>query len=493
MKTPPRDKAVNDSNDGSDRRHPEFYVMTRRGLLRAGVLVAASGTILLALPGCGGPTGAPAAGSSSAPGSTAASTTASISPAASSGAPKTTKPGEKIRIWFSDTFNKKTDQAIIDTYKEWGQANGIEAEAIVIPTSQMEPKVAAAVEAGTPPNIIHTNAAYWHSKDQVEDVSDIWNKIKDLEGGLYDVCRTWVTFDGKQWGIPFAINTWPIVGRKDIIEKFAGGKMPATWDEFNEMSARAQKPPLTYSWGICLGRVTDSHYNIARFIMTYGGHVVDKDGRTVTFKSEGTVKAFQMLETQFKKFKIIPPDSLGAPDNAWNNQAYQKKRVFFVDNPSSIWGWLVVNDPELAKNTDHYQSPAGPAGSVTLVDNWAFSVFKKAGNVDKAKEALLYFSQPEQQKKINVAVEGRWWPIYRNFGKLPMWDKMPEFKHFGDWIETARIFSDQGPPTPAAYEVINTFVLPDAVLKMLSEGKSAEEAVDWGDRKIKEIYARYYK
>jgi ABC-type glycerol-3-phosphate transport system substrate-binding protein len=138
----------------------------------------------------------------------------------------------------------------------------------------------------------------------------------------------------------------------------------------------------------------------------YGAQLADENGNP-TFNSTGTVEALKLVKTQFVDLKIVPPDSLGATVTSWNNEAYQKRRALAIVNPTTVYGWLAVNDPKLLEQTGLYALPAGPAGTFTECDVWQFGVFKKSKDPEKAVEALAYFMEPERYRRVTSAVEGR--------------------------------------------------------------------------------------
>ena len=51
------------------------------------------------------------------------------------------------------------------------------------------------------------------------DVTDIVEKMKGESGGVFDSSLTAVAYDGKFWGVPFAINPWPMHVRMDVLEE----------------------------------------------------------------------------------------------------------------------------------------------------------------------------------------------------------------------------------------------------------------------------------
>ncbi|MGN6549235.1 MAG: ABC transporter substrate-binding protein [Pararhizobium sp.] len=60
------------------------------------------------------------------------------------------------------------------------------------------------------------------------DISDLWQE-NDLDSQLKSA-KSAVSYDGKQWAIPYSYYPWAIYYRKDIFEK-QGIEPPKTWDE----------------------------------------------------------------------------------------------------------------------------------------------------------------------------------------------------------------------------------------------------------------------
>ena len=111
----------------------------------------------------------------------------------------------------------------------------------------------AALETGTPPDVCRLYESYvqlYRSQGHMMDVTDIVEKMKGESGGVFESSLTAVAYDGKFWGVPFAINPWPMHVRMDVLEE-NGLDYPRTWDAFVETCLKVQKPPF-YGFGMDL-------------------------------------------------------------------------------------------------------------------------------------------------------------------------------------------------------------------------------------------------
>ena len=116
---------------------------TRREFLRHIGL----GTGLVLLAACAPPAAAP----TPAPAKPAAGGTAA--PAAA-GAAATKSNGMKLTIWGYQSFTPEGDKALGDQMKEWGSANKTDVEYVVVENAQFPQKLAAAIEAKAPPDVV---------------------------------------------------------------------------------------------------------------------------------------------------------------------------------------------------------------------------------------------------------------------------------------------------------------------------------------------------
>ena len=404
---------------------------------------------------------------------------------------------KKLVFWHVPNFTPLADelqkQQVYEFAKQAGLKEG-DVEYATVANEQFDAKLAAALEAGNPPDVTRlyeSNVQFYAAGGHLLDVNDLVEKMRREPKGIFESAMTSVVYKGRAMGVPLAVNPWPVHARIDLLEQ-AKLEYPKTWEEFAETGKKIQAPPRLFAFGMCLGLVADTTDNVMNLLWCYGGKMVEADNKTVVMNSAENVAGVKMIEAMFKTHKIIPPGAISW-DNSGNNKAYQSKQAAFVMNPSSIYAYLDGNDKDLQKVTGLYPVPAGPKGTVNQIDTWAYAAFKKNPYPELAKGLLDYLMQPANYDKIIQSTGGRWVPVYKRLFESPFWKEKPAFAHFIKMAETGVAVSYAGSPTPAAGEVLNTHVIPKMIQRVLVENWEAAKALDECQKKIAEIYVRHAK
>src|SRR5712664_858906 len=385
--------------------------------------------------------------------------------------------GKKLVFWHQPNFTPLADELQKQQVYEFAKQAGLkesDVEYAVVAGEQAQQKLAAAIEAGNPPDVMRlyeSNVQFYASGGHLLDVNDLVDKMRREPKGIFESALSSVIYKGRAMGVPLAVNPWPVHARLDLLEQ-AKVEYPKTWDEFIETSKKIQSPPRLFAFGMCLGLVEDTTDNV--------------------MNSPENVAGVKVIEAMFKTHKIIPPGAISW-DNSGNNKAYQSKQAAFVMNPTSIYAYLDGNDKDLQKVTGLMPVPAGPKGAINQIDTWAYGAFKKTPYPELAKGLLEYFMQPANYDKIIQSTGGRWVPVYKRLFDSPFWKEKPAFKHFIKMAETGVPVSYAGSPTPAAGEVLNTHVIPKMIQRVLVENWEPAKALDECHKRIVEIYARYAK
>jgi len=321
---------------------------------------------------------------------------------------------KQLVFWHLPNFTPLADQIQKEQVYEFAKQAGLkdaEVEYAVVAGEQANAKLAAAIEAGNPPDVMRlyeSNVQFYASGGHLLDVNDLVDKMRREPKGIFESALSSVMYKGRAMGVPLAVNPWPVHARLDLLEQ-AKVEYPKTWDEFIETSKKIQSPPRLFAFGMCLGLVEDTTDNVMNLLWCYGGKMVEADNKTVVMNSPENAAGVKVIEAMFKTHKIIPPGAISW-DNSGNNKAYQSKQAAFVMNPTSIYAYLDGNDKDLQKVTGLMPVPAGPKGAVNQIDTWAYGAFKKTPYPELAKGLLEYFMQPANYDKI---ISASWSPTRR--------------------------------------------------------------------------------
>ncbi len=397
---------------------------------------------------------------------------------------------QKLIYWHVPTFTPAADDLAREQFEEFRKMAGLrEIEAAFVPTADSEliARLSAALEAGTPPDVVRLSDSYvrlYRAQGHMMDVTDVVERMKGHQGGIFDPCLRAVGHAGKCWGVPFAINPWLMYARIDLLKEH-GLDYPRTWDAFVEACLKIQKPHF-HGFGMDLGLTVDATDNILQVCWCFGGRTYDADGNPA-FDNEGNVKGFAFINEMYNKYEIIPKGVVGNRDPAWNNKAYQSGQVAFITNPTGVYAYLSSEDPELMKKTGLFGVPAGPAGAVNRIDTFSLGLFKQAPYPELAKGLAEYFMEPSRYNEVIVKNNGRLVPVYPDLLNGPWWTGRPEFKEFLEVVRTGAPISFAAPPSAASGELLANQVIPEALQAVLIGGVDPAEAVAQAHRQIAAI------
>lgn len=485
----------------------------RRAVMRGTAGLAAVGAMGAVLAACGEET--PAAPTSGAAATRPAGTTAPAVTAASGGAtvaaPAQTTGGTtaaapamggnfsgKLLAWGIVSFTKDGDALLGQQMADWGKANKVEVEYVALPGSDYSTKVATAVESGAVPDVVMmsgTDTIYYSGQNRLVDLTDMFNRVKTLGGGMYEQLLPYVQSGDKVYSIPMQSDVSVMYARLDLLEKATGKReAPTTWDALEDVARKVNMPPKQYGIGITLGRTPDGDGNFQTLMFADGGTMVDKDGKPA-LNSDGTISALTRIQRWWKD-KLIPEDS-PAWDDSKNNAAYQSRQAAFVFNPASIFAFLDQMDKELLKETTQANIPKGKAGSFPGLGTWSWSVFSASKNVAAARAMIEAIMQPDKIQAVYEKVGGRWYPVYKDLAKAKFWADRPYFNEFPNIITSARPAWFPAMGTPQLLTQLSAAsskrILSEAVQEVVVSNKSPQDAAKNAQTKMEQAFAEVMK
>ncbi len=400
---------------------------------------------------------------------------------------------EKLVYWHSPMFTPLADQITEELFTEFVKQAGLqpdEAAFITVQGSEFNARMAAALEAGSPPDaarLYESLVQRYRGQGHLMDLTDLVEKMLQVEGGIFESSLRAIQHDGKYWGSPYAINPWPMHARVDLLEE-AGLDYPKTWDEFVETCKTIQSPPF-YGFGMDLGLTADATDNIMQLCWCFGGYIADDSG-AAAFDNPGNVAGFEYINMMYNDAKIIPRGVVGNAETSWNNKVYQSKQVAFVNNPTSVYAYISDNDPELQANTGLFPVPEGPEGSVNQVDTWSIGAFSASPEPQLVKDFIAYMLEPANYEQVINNTNHRFVPVYPTMFDTPYWTDNPVFDNFREIATTGVPVSYKAAPSAGAGEVLAVHTIPEHLQMVLVEGVPADEAVGICAEKIAAIYER---
>ena len=488
--------------------------VTRRGFL----LLAAGGSSLLLLNACGGAT-APTApkptepakpaeapkpaeakpAEAAKPAAPAAAPPPTTAPAAAQGpagpqAAPASKPampnlkGTSLSVLLSAGFVPESDPFFKKQVEEgFNKETGAQVTVEAVGNNDVQPKIAASIQAGTGPDIVLLGHNWAHLyKESLADVSDVAEDVKkNITGDFYPVPEAYTKVDGKYLAIPRGMVGTAVHWRKSWFKEVGVEKFPATLDEYHEVGKKlkAKGRPLGESLGHSTG---DPVFRWYPQIWMYGGSEVNQQGK-VAINSPETIAAVKAIKDAW-------PESYDETGVAWddtsNNRAFLAETVAATQNGASIW-WVARNEKmPFLDDIGLDFLPAGPKGQIVMTSSEYWGVMKYTKNLDTAKAFIRWaMSDPI------------WMPWFELCGSYysgsgpkqnnnPIWDKFPPVVQiFKKSPEIARPLGYPGTPDQKVSLVQSKYIIVDMFAKAV-QGESPEAAVAWAEKEMKDAYGQ---
>jgi multiple sugar transport system substrate-binding protein len=399
----------------------------------------------------------------------------------------------KLRILQFEDFVPEGDAELRRQVAEAGKALGAEITLETINANDLQPRITAATESRSGPDIIHMLHNWSHLyQGGLTDVSDLaeW-KAKD-QGGFYDVSLASARVGGKWLSLPYGINGFQIVYRQSWFDEVGAKGFPKTWQEYREVGnkLKAMGRPFGQTLGHTWGDAPAFAYP---YLWSWGGKEVEKSGRTVVINSKETIDSLKFM-TGF--WKDAHDEGGLAWDDSSNNRSFNSGQISATLNAASIY-LTAKRNPERIKDEKgqplwhdilHAPLPAGPAGQFAYHIAFAHGIMKYSKEQKLAKMFLKWLHSKEQFVKWFEA-EGaysvgstKYWETH------PLWEKFDmSLRPYRTAARGARMFGHAGPPTAKASEVYSKFIIVDMYAKVV-QGMAPTDVAKWAEIELRKIY-----
>jgi len=413
------------------------------------------------------------------------------------------KKGTSLRLWILKTYVEPTNKAIEASAQRWAQKHGASVTVEYFTFEDMQTKYVAAIENKNTPDVgqLETSApARFAGMGQLMDLTAFARQIEGEVGKPPANVAPVTIADNKVYALPWYVMAAFWYVWRDVFEK-AKVKMPTTFEEAKQAAAALNRPKDNfYGMGQSWNRTSDGYGVMQSLMYSYGVGWAGKDGKYKSIKTPAMQNVMKWA-TDIYKDGLQPADTLTWTGSG-NNENFIAKNIAQTSNGPSI---TFAIENAVAKATDAKDRkakeealanhvalphPAGPDGRRMWAIAMSFSIFKSSKDPGAAMSLIAHMMSPEETLVVMKDSYGQFAPVMdkSRAASKDYFNKNENYRTFGRAAEWFVPTGWPGPITAAAAEVQASNVLTDAPAKVIVDKWSVDQAIDWEDKKIKEIY-----
>jgi ABC-type glycerol-3-phosphate transport system substrate-binding protein len=415
----------------------------------------------------------------------------------------TVKKGASLRLWILKTYVEPTNKAIEASAARWGEKHGASVTVEYFTFEDVQTKYVAAIENKNTPDVgqLETGApARFAGMGQLLDLTTFNKQIEGEVGKPPANVAPVVNIGGKIYGIPWFIMPAFWYVWRDVFEKNKV-KLPNTFEEAKAAAAALTRPKDNfYGMGQSWNRTADGYGVMQSLMYSHGVGWANKDGKYQSIKN-AKMQTVMKWATDIYKDNLQPADTLTWTGSG-NNENFIAKNVAQTSNGPSI---TFAMENAVAKATDakdkkmreealanHLALPhlGGPDGRRMQAICMSFGIFKNSKDPEAAMSLIAHLLSPAETVRVMNDSYGQFTPVLDK-SRAASKDYFNKNENYRTFAKAAEWFSPTGwpgPVTAAAAEVQASNVLTDAPAKVIVDKWSVDQAIEWEDKKIKEIY-----
>lgn len=280
-----------------------------------------------------------------------------------------------------------------------------------VPYEALHDKIVAARGAGSNGYDVVLFDDMWPAEfSKFNMLKDITSKITpDEKAKVFDGAWSTVSWNNKQWGMPWILDTKYLYYNKAMLAKAGIAEPPKNWQQVMEQSQILKekgivKYPLVWSWSQAEALVCD----YTTLVSAFGGQFT-QDGK-LNFSDDGSVKAVSYMKSTLDKGVTNP-----------NSREYLEedvRKVFSNGDAAFALNWTymynMANDPKQSKVAGEVgiiPAPSEKPGAVAAMNgSMGLGITQTSSHPDQAWNYIHYLtSQPVQNKYARLSL-----PIWKS-------------------------------------------------------------------------------
>jgi len=397
--------------------------------------------------------------------------------------------GTRLAILQGTYFIPAAQELYKKQAQEWGKAMGVTMATDFLNWPDLQPKIAAAIQAGGVDIVELWPLWNFLYKSSLLDLTDMAEEVGRRGGGYEQFVLNSGKVGGRYLGIPtgqsntaanYRISWFKEAGVADAED---GWKLDMTWDEYFAVGKKLKTQGKPF--GQALGHSTgDPPSYCYPYMWCHGAMEVAKDGKTVQFNKPEFVDGMRKF---IQAWKDCYDETGTSWDDSNNNRAFLSGQISSTFNGSSIYAVAKKQNPDIAKDMNHMLFPKGPAGRFYQLGTRTFAILKNSKNIPAAKEFLKWWFEDKQYDEWWRTQEGYHLQHVVRLAKDPMWDQDPKMGSFRDEPKYGRTQGYAGEPNEKASLAWSKYIIVDTFAKAAQSGDAAG-SVKWGAEQLQRIY-----
>lgn len=382
----------------------------------------------------------------------------------------------EITFWhFQSEPNQK--KALMEIIAEFEKEYDCKIKTTELSWNDGKTKLFAAFNANNAPDVIELGSDWIAQFSSTKGKSgSILLQLDSSEFDLnqyVDLSKAPSIWNGKQYALPWTVDTRVLFYNKDLLKKYKGNDIPPnTIDELLTLAEAINNPEQNiYGFGANGSDPHRLYKKILYFVWTYGGDVFNQEGKPIFFSNEA-VKAFEIYK-ELSNYGLI--------------ETQRQLDSYFAQGKIGFWlsgGWLI--DKIARENPKLNYGVALVPGlnqqiGISFAGGEYLAINANTKKNELAKEFIKFLSKGENTIKYCEKVREAGFPADKDFYNHPVYDTIKFKKVFAEQLN----FAKMTPVEPNWLDIEE--IIENAVVEVLLSKKSSYEAVLEAQKQIENI------
>jgi ABC-type glycerol-3-phosphate transport system substrate-binding protein len=337
-------------------------------------------------------------------------------------------------------------------------------------------------------------------RKRLEPIDDVVKDLVKVNGPFSNVAEYACKHDGSWRAIPAPTgsHSYPMVSRLDLFKQHCGvdltkvfptdvkkrdKKLVDAWNYDNFLVYAEKLHKAGFPFGNPIGQTSDTNSWLGPLFTSFGSVLVDAKGN-ITVNSDATR---QVLEYMKRLVQFMPPE-IYAWDDAGNNRWIISGRGSCIQNPPSAWTVAKRDQPAVAAQLWHHDTPRGPKGHFRGDLLYNLALFNFSQNKPAAKDLMRHMSQREQVFTLITASQGYDLPQVAKFLTHDSWKTVGppvggQFNYPVRGDETRMVGGWPAPPAIAGQIYVQS-TFGNLVSRYTTGQSSMNDAIKWAENEL---------